>query len=183
MLFHNVVSPQHPNVYFTNQKIEYVDRFKYRGIELRNKLGWGIYINTRIARIRNLYCGLRKLYQIIPKEEIPTRRLLFLTFALPHFIWLFSLWFLFTENQKKGIEHVYVSGIRLVYSLWGWEDLTTLIVAREKTLNDYIYNYLKNLKQNLDISLEASAFNETFEVFMIITSPELYNLYYKKHVV
>jgi hypothetical protein len=98
-------------------------------------------------------------------------------------MWLFILWFLFTENQKKGIEHVYVSGIRLVYSLWGWEDLTTLIVAREKTLNDYIYNYLKNLKQNLDVSLEASAFNETFEAFMIITSPELYNLYYKKHVV
>jgi hypothetical protein len=141
MLFHNVVSPQHPNVYFMNQKIEYVDKFKYRGIELRTKLGWGIYINTRIARIRNIYCGLKKLYHSISREDIPTRRLLFLTFALPHFIWLFSLWFLFTENQKKGIEHVYVSGIRLVYSLWGWEDLTTLILAREKTLNDYIYNY------------------------------------------
>jgi hypothetical protein len=82
------------------------------------------------------------------------------------------LWFLFTENQKKGIEHVYISGIRLVYSLWGWEDLTTLILATEKTLNDYIYNYWKKLNQHLDISIEANA-------FMIITLPERYNLYYK----
>jgi len=38
MLFHNVVAPQHPNVYFMNQKIEYVDKFKYLGIELRTEL-------------------------------------------------------------------------------------------------------------------------------------------------
>jgi hypothetical protein len=33
-------------------------------------------------------------------------------------------WFYFTEKQRERIKHVYLSGIGLVYSLWGWDDHT-----------------------------------------------------------
>jgi len=89
------------------------------------------------------------------------------------------LWFLFTEKQRMDIEKVYTSGIRIVYSLWGWNEHTTMTLSREKTLSDYIYKYWKKLKVHLDKSNEASAFNETFEAYMIITYPDRFSLYYK----
>ncbi|CAF4978347.1 unnamed protein product, partial [Rotaria sp. Silwood1] len=82
-------------------------------------------------------------------------------------------------NLKEIIEHVYISGLRAVYSLWGWDDLTTLTLARDKTLADYVYTYWKKLKNHLDDSIEATAFNETFESYMIITSPDRFRLFYK----
>jgi len=62
------------------------------------------------------------------------RRRIFLAFSLPHFIWLFSTWFLFTEKQQQIINSTYLSGIKIVYGLYGWDDISTLIVSQEKTL-------------------------------------------------
>jgi hypothetical protein len=50
---------------------------------------------------------------------INIRRRLFYAFALPHFIWLFSTWFYFSDNQQKEIEHRFASGLRIVYRPWG----------------------------------------------------------------
>ena len=179
MLFHSAVAPQYPNIYLENQSIEFVSVFKYLGVELRTKLGWGVYIQNRLSKIRNIYCALKKIFKKIPRIDIKNRRLLFLTFALPHFIWIFMLWFFFTEKQRIDIERVYITGLKIIYSLWGWDDHTTMILSREKTINDYLYKYWKKLKIHLDTSNEASAFNETFESYMIITSPDRIKLYYK----
>ena len=59
MLFDSVVNSDHLNVIFDNKNIELVSTFKYLGIELRCKLGWRLYIQNRLAKIRNIYCALR----------------------------------------------------------------------------------------------------------------------------
>jgi hypothetical protein len=80
-------------------------------------------------------------------------------------------WFYYTEKQRAKIEHVYISGLRLVYGLGGWDDYTTLILAREYTLRDYIFKYWKKFMKHLDESSEALIFQQTWTAFLIATSP------------
>jgi hypothetical protein len=134
MLFHSAVNPGYPKVFFENKMIEHVTTFKYLGVELRCKVGWGLYIQQRVAKIRNIYCALRKLFKRIPKNNIKNRRLLFLTFALPHFIWIITLWFFFSDKQRQDIGKVYYTGIRLTYCIWGWDEHTTMILNRERSI-------------------------------------------------
>ncbi|CAF4932124.1 unnamed protein product [Rotaria sp. Silwood1] len=46
-------------------------------------------------------------------------------------------------------------GIRLVYSLWGYEDFTTLALSREFSLRDYLYKYWLRFQKHLDEASEA----------------------------
>ena len=67
----------------------------------------------------------------------------------------------------------------MIDSLQGWNDHSSIILARGKLLNDYVFKYWKKLKMHLDTLSEASAYNETFESFMIITSPARHKTYYR----
>ena len=147
------------------------------GVEICCKLGWSRHIDERPKLVRNAYCGLRKLFKQIPKNEIKIRRKLFCAFALPHFVWLFFTWFFFTEKQRADIEHTYNSGIRLVYSLWWYEDLTTLALSQEYSLRDYLYRYWTKLYTHLEISPEAVAYQQTWSTFTIAT--DFGKTYYK----
>jgi hypothetical protein len=80
------------------------------------------------------------MFRQIPVSLISIRRRIFYAFAIPHFIWFFATWFYFTENKPEEIEHIYASGLRIVYGLWGWDDYTVLVLSREKSLMDYLYN-------------------------------------------
>jgi hypothetical protein len=177
MLIHSAVAPSTPRVFFQNQPVEFVSFFKYLGVEIRTKLGWGNYIKSRILKIRNTYNALKQIYRQIPITLINIRRRLFYAFSLPHFMWLFSTWFYFTEKQQNEVEHVYASGLRIVYSLWGWDDYTVFVLSREKSLMDYLYNYWLRLKKHLDISHEAIEYQQTWEAYLIATSPS--KVYYK----
>jgi hypothetical protein len=135
-------------------------------------MGWGSFITKRLTKIRNIYNALRKMYRTIPPEENKIRKKLFCAFALPHFFWLFSTWFYFTENQKLKIEHVYCSGIRLINNIWGWNDHVTLVLAREKSLLDYVYDYWKKFMKHLNESPEGNEYRETWEAYLICKTPD-----------
>jgi hypothetical protein len=117
LLIHNIVSPTLPTVEYKNQKIEFVSNFKYLGVSIACKLGWGNYISNIINKMRKINNAMKILYHNLPKKNINIRRKIFLSCALPHFIWLFPTWFYFTEKQKEKIFTLFCSGIRLVYSL------------------------------------------------------------------
>jgi hypothetical protein len=93
------------------------------------------------------------------------------TIILPHLIWLMFTWFYYTEKQQAKIEHVYTSGLRLVYSLWVWDDYTTLILSRDYSLRDYVFRYWKKFIKHLDESPEALVFEQTSTAFLIATAP------------
>jgi hypothetical protein len=177
MLIHSAVAPLRPCVEYKNVQIEYVNNFKCLGVDIGTKLGWSKHIDNRLKKTRNSYCALRKIFSEIPKNEIKLRRKLFCAFSLPHFIWLMFAWFYYTEKQRAKIEHVYISGLRLVYGLSGWDDYTTLILSRDFTLRDYLFKYWKKFMKHLDESSEALVFQQTWTAFLIATSPS--KNYYK----
>ena len=77
------------------------------------------FIKIRLSKIRNIYGALRLMFRIIPVEKYDIRKKKFYAFALLHFIWLFVTCFFFTDKQKQEIEHLYCTGIRLIYNLGG----------------------------------------------------------------
>ena len=70
-----------------------------------------------------------------------------------------------------------MSGLRLVYSLRGWDDYTTLALSRDYSLRDYLFRYWKKFIKHLDESSEALVFQQTWTAFLIATSPS--KTYYK----
>ena len=172
LLVHSVVAPSKPNIEFKGQPIEYVNKFKYLGVTITAKLGWGIYISERIRTIRKVYRGMKILFYSIPKSEIKIRKKIFSAFAMPHFIWLFSTWFFYTETQQRQIEHVYCSGIKQVYSLQNWDDETVLILSREQSLLDHLYSYWIRFSIHLELSTDALCFQQTWQAYKIIISPD-----------
>ena len=62
LLVHSVVAPTKPKLEYKGQHIEYVKNFKYLGVTITAKLGWGIYISERIKMIRKVYRGTKILF-------------------------------------------------------------------------------------------------------------------------
>jgi hypothetical protein len=58
-----------------------------------------------------------------------------------------------------------------VYSLWGYEDYTTLCLSRERALGDYVYEYWVRFQKHLDQSPEADSYRQTWTTFLIATDP------------
>lgn len=170
LLVHSVVAPQLPRVKYKNQTIEHVQSFKYLGVTISTKLGWGNYVSERLRKVRGIYRALRIILTEIPIEMLHMRRKLFLAYALPHFCWLFCTWFYLTEIQQRTIEHVFCSGLRLTYAFHGWDDLTTMIVCREKSLRDYLYLYWTRLSAHLEKAPDALDFQQSLQAFKIVTS-------------
>ncbi len=86
-------------------------------------------------------------------------------------MWLFCTWFYFTDKQRKKIEHVYLAGLRIVYSLWGYEEFVTLALSREYSLRDYLYRYWLRFYKHFDEATEADSYRQTWNAFLITTSP------------
>ena len=82
---------------------------------------------------------------------------------MPHFIWLFPIWFFFTDKQRRDIEHVYISGVRLVFSLRNWDDISTLILSQEKSLLDHLFSYWSKFCIHLEKSHDALCFQQNME--------------------
>ena len=172
LLVHDVVAPPYPRVKYKGTDIEFVKRFKYLGVEITTKLGWGVYILNRLKKIRKIYNALRIIFVKIPISLIHIRRRLFFAFALPHFIWLFSCWFFYTEVQQRLIEHVYCTGLRITYNLNNWDDLTVYTLAREFTINDYLYKYWLKFNMHIERSHESHLYQITFVAYLAAKSPQ-----------
>jgi hypothetical protein len=172
LLVHNVVAPPYPKVKYNGIQIDFVNRFKYLGIDITTKIGWGIYIQARMKKIRKIYHALSIIFKKIPVGLIHLRRKLFFAYALPHFIWLFSCWFFFTEIQQRKIEHVYCSGLKLTYNMKQWDDLTVYALAKEFTLTDYLFKYWLKFIKHLEISPEAHQYQLTFNAYLFAKSPQ-----------
>jgi hypothetical protein len=171
MLVHGVVAPPKPRIEFKGRPIEYVNSFKYLGVTISTKLGWSNFISERIRKIRKVYRGMKILFHTIPKDNTKIRKRIFSAFAMPHFLWLFATWFHYTDKQRRYIEHVYCSGVKIVFSLPKWDDDTVLLLSREKSLLDHLYTYWSRFRIHLVKSPDALCFQQTWRAYQIITSP------------
>lgn len=60
-----------------------------------------------------------------------------------------------------------------MYSLARWDDNTTFILTQEKSLLDHLYRYWLKFSIHLSISLDANAFQQTWQAYKIITSSDM----------
>jgi hypothetical protein len=172
MLIHTAVAPTKPRLKFKGQPIDYVNSFRYLGVIISTKLGWGTFISERIRKIRNIYKGMKVAFRHIPKSSVTIRKKLFSAFAMPHFQWLMAVWFFFTEKQQQYIHHVYCSGLRCVFSLGKWDDETTLILCQTKTLLDHVHLYWTRFIIHLEQSPDAVCFWQTLCAYRVLKDKE-----------
>ncbi len=93
------------------------------------------------------------------------RRVLFSTFVLPYFTWLFGIYPLFTDTQRMELNHLYFTLLKRVYRCQFWEDLLFSSIYNERTLDDlcfaYWEKYIKALSRSEDgyLLVEQSELN------------------------
>ena len=172
MLIHSALFTEKPKLEFKGQQIEYVKSFKYLGVTISTNLGWSNFTHERTKKIRNVYQGMKIAYRAIARTEIKARRTIFSAFAMPHFQWLMGVWFFFTEKQKQYIQHIYYSGLRLVFSLSNWDDETTAVLCQAKTLLDHVHMYWSRFFMHLQQSPDALCFWKTWCTHHIVIESE-----------
>jgi hypothetical protein len=118
---------------------------------------------------------LRCSEQNIPSNSwtgMSVRRKLFYASSLPNFSWLFCIWFYLSAKQREKIEHVYMSDVRIVYASCGHEDLTSLALSRERSLERLCVQILKQIPENILMNpLKVVSYRQTWTAFPIATSP------------
>ena len=144
--------------------LEWVSSFKYLGYWLTTKLGWGNIINkTRILVLQRT--ALINSFSYGGTSSAKLRRVLFSVFVLPHFTWLFGLFPLFTDTQRRELNHLYYTSLKRVYHCHYWEDFVFSLIYNEKPLDDLCYSYWEKYSKALSRSkdgfllLEQSSLN------------------------
>jgi hypothetical protein len=101
LLVQDVVAPSYPKVKYKDIRIDFVQRFKYLGVDITTKLGWGIYIQNRIKKISKIYHALHILFKKIPISLIKIRRKLFFCLcSSSHNLAIFMLVLLYRSTTK-----------------------------------------------------------------------------------
>jgi hypothetical protein len=67
---------------------------------------------------------------------------------------------------------MYCTGLRIVHDLPVWDDFTTLVLSKEKSIYNYLFSYQRRLMHHLLSPKEALAFQQTWSTYLIITSDE-----------
>ena len=153
-----------PQLNCGDHSLEWVSAFKYLGYWLTLKLGWGNMIGKTRLKTRQR-TALVNSFRSSGTSSTHLRRVLFSTFVLPHFTWLFSLYPLFTDVQQAELDHQYFTLLKRLYRCTSWDDLIFSSTYKEKALSDlclqYWERYLKALSRTKDgfLLLEQATLN------------------------
>ena len=129
-----------PQLMCGGHSIEWVSSFKYLGYWLTTKLGWGNMIGKIRVKVRQR-TALVNSFNYSGVSSTKLKRVLFSTFVLPYFTWLFGLFPLFTDRQRTDIDHLYCTLLKRLYRGQCWQDFTFLALYHEKPLADRCYAY------------------------------------------
>ncbi len=122
-----------------------------------------IAISAEDNNFSRTYNAMRIMFKTISEKDIRMRRKIFAAFALPHYLWLFfCIWFFLLERQKEKLSHAYCTGLRIVQDLPIWDDFTTLVLSKEKSIYNYLFSYWRRLMHHLLSSEEVLAFQQTW---------------------
>jgi hypothetical protein len=81
------------------------------------------------------------------------------------------IWFqIFADSEKKFQEKII--GLRIVYNLHIWNDITVYTLTREFTINDYLYKYWIKFVKHLKISADVFQYQLTFSSYLYVKSPQ-----------
>ena len=153
-----------PKVQCGDNRIEWITSFKYVGYWLTMKLGLGNMLGKIRTTVRQKTAMVNS-FKISGTSSARLRRVLFPTFVLSHFKWVFGIFPLLTESQRSDLSHLYFTLLKRILHCQHWEDLIFSSIYKEKLLEDHCYKYwekyLKELAKTRDgyLLLEQSELN------------------------
>ena len=81
--------------------------------------------------------------------------MVFSTFVLLLFMWIFTLHPLFTEIQRSRLNHFYNTSLERVYRCLWWEDFFFSSAYSERSLDDLCYSYWEKYCKSMVTSLDG----------------------------
>ena len=147
-----------------DHKIPWVSQFKYLGYWFTPKLGFGTLINKTMLKIRKRI-GMINSERIHGSSSGELRKVLFFSYVLPLFTWLFPLYPLFSVRQQQDLNHFYYICLKRVLFCPQWSDNFFAYLMNEKSLEDrcldYWNRYFDALAETIDGELlfEQANFN------------------------
>ncbi|CAF1953358.1 unnamed protein product [Rotaria magnacalcarata] len=137
-----------PRISCGGYAIEWVKTYKYLGYWVATKIGWGNMVNRFRIRIRQQVSMINSI-RFTGTTSPSLRRILFSTFVLPFFTWLFVLFPLFTHAQITDLSHYYYTSLKRIYHCLHWNDLFFSFAYNEKSLEDHVFNYWTKYLKNM----------------------------------
>ncbi len=129
-------------------RISWVNSYRYLGYHLSSKLGWGKMISTYKSKIRQRVAIVRSC-RMYGSSSLKLKRILFSTYVLPLFTWLFSIFPLFSDCQKDDIGHFYFTCLKRTLGIPMWNDLIFAAIYNEKSFENLCFNYWCRFKKAL----------------------------------
>lgn len=159
-LFHTQVKRPVVNVTLDGNQIELVKEFKYLGFTWTDRLSLKPTVDKTIGNIQR---SLAKLKWMKSGREMSSKaiRQCFFAYTFPHFAWLFPLFPLLPESQKRVLEQKFRMGIRLVHRCPFVSAHNLFNITGEQPLHFYVKKYIqRRLKTMFITDLGSSLFYE-----------------------
>jgi hypothetical protein len=139
-----------------DNKLQWVNKFKYLGYWITPKLGFGTFIDKSMLKIRQRI-GMINSFRLSGSTFSSLRKALFQSFVLPLFTWMFPLFPLFTDKQQQDLNHFYCTCLKRVLFCHHWSDYFFSFIFNEISLEDrcrkYWDKYLSALSESTDDEL------------------------------
>ena len=121
-------------------EIGWIKEYKYLGYWISQKIGWSLLIKKQTQKIRQRLTVV-KWCKFSGISSVKLRRILFSAYVQPLFIWLFSVFPLFTTTQQDALRHLHFVCLKKIYKCVQWEDFTFSALYQEQSLDHYAYKY------------------------------------------
>ena len=156
------IGPPKFDISLSGNKIIWVNEFKYLGYWITPKLGWSTMIRESLIKIRQRVSMINS-FRIYGHSSTSLRKILFLSYVLPLFTWLFILIPLFTQNQRNDLSHFYFTMLKRVSHCLHLSDSLFAFILEELSLEDrcikYWDRYLFALSDSIDGELLLEQMN------------------------
>ena len=121
-------------------EVPWTKELKYLGYVITPKLGFGNMIRKTMLKVRQRV-GMVNAFRISGSTSYPLRKVLFLSYILPLFTWLFPLYPLFTVKQQRDLNHYYYTTLRRVMFGLQWRPELFAFLSNEISLDDRCLRY------------------------------------------
>jgi hypothetical protein len=112
-------------------------------------------ISTLKAKIRQRI-AIVKSCRMFGTSSPTFRRMLFSTYVMPLFKWLFAIFPLFTVCQKDDLSQFYFTCLKKTLEVLHWNDFLFSALFEEKTLENLCYRYWERYRKVLNSSVDGS---------------------------
>ena len=141
------------NIWCGDHQIKWCSAFKYLGYWISPKLGWSTMISKTVLKIRQRI-GMINSCRIYGTSSRELRRVLFSTYVLPFFTWLFAIFPLFSPCQRRYLSHFYLNCLKRVMHSQQWPEPLFMIAFNELSLENrctrYWNKYLQAIADSKD---------------------------------